>query len=42
MWDSSDFLRIKERIGQLEPEMIEMQRRLVALTAALPAVIGPA
>ena len=40
MWDSSDFLRIKERIGQLEPEMIEMQRRLVALPAISPVSGG--
>ena len=31
MWDSRDFARIKEQVGRLEPEMIEMQRRLVAL-----------
>ncbi len=40
MWDSSDLLRIKERIGRLEPEMIEMQRRLVALPAISPVSGG--
>jgi succinyl-diaminopimelate desuccinylase len=40
MWDSSDFARLKERIGRLEPEMIEMQRRLVALPAISPVSGG--
>ena len=40
MWDSSDFARIKERIGRLEPEMVEMQRRLVALPAISPVSGG--
>lgn len=40
MWDSTDFARIKDRIRQLEPEMIEMQRRLVALPAISPVCGG--
>jgi len=40
VWDSSDFARIKERIGRLEPEMVEMQRRLVALPAISPVSGG--
>ena len=40
MWNSVDFARIKERIGRLEPEMIEMQRRLVALPAISPVSGG--
>jgi succinyl-diaminopimelate desuccinylase len=40
MWDSSDFTRIKEQLARLEPEMIEMQRRLVALPAISPVSGG--
>ncbi len=40
MWDSTQFATIKERIGRLEPEMIEMQRRLVALPAISPVSGG--
>ena len=40
MWNSIDLARIKERIGRLEPEMIEMQRRLVALPAISPVSGG--
>ncbi|MCX6840915.1 MAG: M20 family metallo-hydrolase [candidate division WOR-3 bacterium] len=40
MWNSTDLARIKERIGRLEPEMIEMQRRLVALPAISPVSGG--
>ncbi len=40
MWDGSDFARIKEQIRRLEPEMIEMQRRLVALPAISPVSGG--
>jgi succinyl-diaminopimelate desuccinylase len=40
MWDTSDFARIRERIRELEPEMIEMQRRLVALPAISPVSGG--
>ena len=40
MWDSSDFARVREQIGRLEPEMIEMQRRLVALPAISPVSGG--
>jgi succinyl-diaminopimelate desuccinylase len=40
MWDSSELARIKEQIGRLEPEMIELQRRLVALPAISPVSGG--
>jgi succinyl-diaminopimelate desuccinylase len=40
MWDRVTFDRIKARIAQLEPEMIEMQRRLVALPAISPVSGG--
>ena len=40
MWDSSDSARVKEQIGRLEPEMVEMQRRLVALPAISPVSGG--
>jgi len=40
MWDISDFARIRERIRRLEPEMVEMQRRLVALPAISPVSGG--
>jgi succinyl-diaminopimelate desuccinylase len=40
MWNEADLKRIRERIGRLEPEMIEMQRRLVALPAISPVSGG--
>jgi succinyl-diaminopimelate desuccinylase len=40
MWDTGDFARIREQIGRLEPEMVEMQRRLVALPAISPVSGG--
>ena len=40
MWDSDTFVRIKARIAQLEPDMVEMQRRLVALPAISPGSGG--
>ncbi len=40
MWDKADFTRIKEQIGRLEPQMVEMQRRLVALPAISPVSGG--
>ena len=40
MWDRGDFTRIREQIGRLEPQMIEMQRRLVALPAISPVSGG--
>uniref|UniRef100_A0A7C4GDU0 M20/M25/M40 family metallo-hydrolase n=1 Tax=candidate division WOR-3 bacterium TaxID=2052148 RepID=A0A7C4GDU0_UNCW3 len=36
MWNAEVFGRICTRIDQLEPEMVEMQRRLVALPALCP------
>jgi len=36
MWDKVTFDKIVERIEALEPEMVEMQRRLVALPAISP------
>lgn len=40
MWSSTEMTSIKDRIGQLEPDMIEMQRRLVALPAISPVSGG--
>ena len=40
MWNSSDVARIREQVGRLEPEMVEMQRRLVALPAVSPVSGG--
>ncbi|HTW91089.1 MAG TPA: M20 family metallo-hydrolase [bacterium] len=40
MWNEADFKRIREQIGRLEPEMVEMQRRLVALPAISPVSGG--
>ena len=40
MWNEADFIRIKEQIGRLEPQMVEMQRRLVALPAISPVSGG--
>jgi succinyl-diaminopimelate desuccinylase len=40
MWDNDTFERLKVRITHLEPEMVEMQRRLVALPAISPATGG--
>ena len=40
MWDKPTLDRIRQRISELEPEMIEMQRRLVALPAVSPASDG--
>jgi succinyl-diaminopimelate desuccinylase len=40
MWDKGDFARIREQIGRLEPQMVEMQRRLVALPAISPVSGG--
>ncbi|MEO0080391.1 MAG: M20 family metallo-hydrolase [candidate division WOR-3 bacterium] len=36
MWDNHTFSRICTQIDRLEPEMVEMQRRLVALPAISP------
>ncbi len=40
MWNEADFKRIREQIDRLEPEMVEMQRRLVALPAISPVSGG--
>ena len=40
MWDSDTFIRIKARIARLELDMVEMQRRLVALPAISPGSGG--
>jgi succinyl-diaminopimelate desuccinylase len=40
MWNESDFKRIREQIRRLEPDMVEMQRRLVALPAISPVSGG--
>jgi len=40
MWDNDTFERLKVRITHLEPDMVEMQRRLVALPAISPAAGG--
>jgi len=40
MWNEVDFKRIREQIARLEPEMVEMQRRLVALPAISPVSGG--
>ncbi|MBM3332035.1 M20 family metallo-hydrolase [candidate division WOR-3 bacterium] len=40
MWNEADFKRIREQIGRLEPQMVEMQRRLVALPAMSPVSGG--
>lgn len=40
MWNAEDFGRICSRIDELEPEMVEMQRRLVALPALCPGSGG--
>ncbi len=40
MWNEADFKRIREQIGRLEPQMVEMQRRLVALPAISPVSGG--
>lgn len=40
MWNEADFKRLREQILRLEPEMIEMQRRLVALPAISPVSGG--
>ncbi len=40
MWNEADFKRLREQILRLEPEMIEMQRRLVALPAIRPVSGG--
>lgn len=37
MWDQPTLDRLRQRIAELEPEMIELQRRLVALPAISPA-----
>jgi succinyl-diaminopimelate desuccinylase len=40
VWNETDFKRIREQIGRLEPQMVEMQRRLVALPAISPVCGG--
>ncbi|MBM3314189.1 M20 family metallo-hydrolase [candidate division WOR-3 bacterium] len=40
MWNKTDLESIRKRIAQLEPDMIEMQRRLVALPAISPVSGG--
>jgi len=40
MWNEVEFNRIREQISRLEPQMVEMQRRLVALPAISPVSGG--
>lgn len=40
MWDSATFDRIRQRIGQLEPEMVAMQQQLVERPAISPVSGG--